>query len=164
MEKPDFNSPYFSSLYCLADKNKSCVAPLALNMNYGSNYFIGQTQKAMLAILNNNGPFYIHCTEGKDRTGYECMLIEALAGASYQEIVNDYMTTYKNYYGIESNSKDNRYSIIVENVLDPMITSFVGRKRVDIKTVNLAQYVKKFLIKNGLTKEQVADLIEKITA
>lgn len=162
MQKQDFKSPYFQSLYNQNDNN-NFVMPLALNMNYGSKYFITQTKKAMLAILNNDGPFYIHCTEGKDRTGYVCMLIEALAGASYQEIVNDYMLTYRNYYGIESNSKDNKYSIIVENVLDPMIQSFVGKKSVDIKTANIAEYAKKFLIKNGLTKEQVADLIEKIT-
>ena len=161
MQKTDFKSPYFKSLYNQNGTNK-CVLPLALNMNYGSEYFITQTKKAMLEILNNDGPFYIHCTEGKDRTGYVCMLLEALAGATYDEIVCDYMTTYKNYYGIENNGKDNKYSIIVENVLCPMIQSFVGKKSVDIKSAKLAEYAKKFLIKNGLTEKQVKDLITKI--
>lgn len=158
MQKQDFKSPYFQSLY-----NQNGVKPLALNMNYGSKYFIGQAQKALLAIKDNEGPFYIHCTEGKDRTGYVCMLVEALAGATYEEIVLDYMTTYKNYYGIENNGKDDKYNIIVENVLDPMIQSIVGKKSVDIKTANLAEYAKKFLIKNGLTERQIAEIIAKIT-
>ena len=60
-------------------------------MNYSSQYFKTQTIKALQAICKNDGPFLIHCTEGKDRTGFVCILIEALAGASYQQIVDDYV-------------------------------------------------------------------------
>lgn len=37
-------------------------------------------------MMNSQGPVYIHCTEGKERTGFVCVLLEALAGASYDEI------------------------------------------------------------------------------
>ena len=51
-------------------------------------------------MTEHSGPCLIHCVEGKDRTGFVCALMLALAGASAQEIIDDYMITYYNYYGI----------------------------------------------------------------
>ena len=47
-------------------------------------------------MTGQEGPCYIHCTEGKDRTGFVCLLLEALCGANYGELRDDYMTTYAN--------------------------------------------------------------------
>lgn len=63
----------------------------------------------------------IHCTEGKDRTGFVCTLIEGFAGATYAEIVEDYMMTYFNYYAITKAFDEKKYTTIVENLLNPMI-------------------------------------------
>ena len=87
--KEDFNSPYFLSLY-----EEGNVHPLAMNMNFGSDVFRGKVADGLKAVLAHDGPYLIHCTEGKDRTGFVCMLVEALCGAGYQEIVDDYMITY----------------------------------------------------------------------
>ena len=50
-----------------------------------------------MELIQHDGPVYIHCTAGKDRTGFVCMALEALAGASYQQIGDDYIITYDNY-------------------------------------------------------------------
>jgi len=50
-------------------------------------------------IIANDGPYLIHCTEGKDRAGFVSAVLEALMGADLQEIVADYMKSYENYYG-----------------------------------------------------------------
>ncbi|MCR4898530.1 MAG: tyrosine-protein phosphatase, partial [Acholeplasmatales bacterium] len=84
--KEDFNSPYFKSLY---DNNK--VEAVAMNMNYYSSEFTTKIAQGFKAFAKNEGPYLIHCVEGKDRTGFVCMVIEALCGATYQEIVDDYM-------------------------------------------------------------------------
>ena len=162
MAKDDFSSEYFATLYNAADADNDKVEALALNMNFSSDYFKGQTVKALEAIANNEGPYLIHCTEGKDRTGFLCMLIEALAGATYSEIVEDYMMTYFNYYAITKAFDQKRYDTIVKNVLDPMIETIVSGENVDIKTADLSAQAKRFLTDNGMTDTNITALIAKI--
>ena len=162
MAKDDFNSTYFASLYNALDTENDFVEPLALNMNFSSDYFKGQVIKAMQSILQKQGPFLIHCTEGKDRTGFVCMFLEALAGASYNEIVEDYMMTYFNYYSISKAFDLKRYTTIVDNVLDPMIQIITGSESVNIKTANLANFAKQFLLDNGMTNIDIENLVTKI--
>lgn len=64
-------------------------------------------------MMKHEGPVYIHCLEGKDRTGFVCALLEALAGASYDELLTDYMTTYENYYGLTEEASPEQYEAVV---------------------------------------------------
>ena len=116
MEAPDFDSPYFKGLY-----ENGAVIPLALNMNYTSDEFKEKLAAGLTAMAEKEGPYLVHCTEGKDRTGFVCALLEALCGADYDEIVADYMITFDNYYGISKESDPDRYNIIVESLLEPML-------------------------------------------
>ncbi|MBR4131431.1 MAG: tyrosine-protein phosphatase [Oscillospiraceae bacterium] len=153
----DFDSPYFLTLY--KDGN---VIPLALNMNFSSDEFRAKIVKGFVAMAEHEGPYLVHCTEGKDRTGFVCMLLEALCGASYQEIVDDYMITYDNYYGITKQDDAARYDVIVENVLDPMLRSVVGDGSVDLKTADLSGYAGQFLRNAGMNNEQITALKERL--
>ncbi len=72
------------------------------------------------------GPYYIHCQEGKDRTGFVCIVIEALCGASYQKLVDDYMYKYYNYYKITKDTDSLRYNVIKERNVDTMLRFLVG--------------------------------------
>ena len=56
------------------------------------------------------------------------MLSEALCGASYKEIVDDYMTTYQNYYHLDKKTDSDKINIIIRDVLDPMITNTIGKE------------------------------------
>lgn len=156
LAKEDFNSPYFLSLY-----EAGKVIPLALNMNFGSDEFKGKVVKGLAAMAENDGPYLIHCTEGKDRTGFVCMLLEALVGADYEEIVRDYMITYDNYYQITKDGDPSRYNIIVENVLDPMIRTVVGDAK-DLTAADYAACAEQYLLNAGMTAEQIAVLRSKI--
>ena len=158
MAKDDFASDYFATLYNKDDTDNDKVSALALNMNFGSQYFKEQTIKALMAISQNEGPFLIHCTEGKDRTGFLCMLLEAFAGATYNEIVEDYMITYFNYYAITKAFDQKRYTTIVENVLDPMIKTLSTDPNVNVKTANLAELARQYLLANGMTQTQIQAL------
>ena len=55
---------------------------------------------ALKELPSRPAPYVVHCMEGKDRTGYVCALLEGLCGATYEEIVTDYLITYDNYYGV----------------------------------------------------------------
>ena len=91
------------------------------------------------------------------------MLVEALAGATYSEIVADYMKTYENYYGITAETDKERYDVIIENVLDPMIGELVGEKTVDFRTEPLEPFAKDFLLNAGMTEDAITEFLSKIT-
>ncbi|KAH8555882.1 protein-tyrosine phosphatase-like protein [Umbelopsis sp. PMI_123] len=41
----------------------------------------------------NNYPIHVHCTQGKDRTGMVCMLLQGIAGAPDEVVIKDYART-----------------------------------------------------------------------
>ena len=153
----DFDSPYFLSLY-----ENGNVIPLALNMNFSSDEFRAKIAKGFSAMAEHEGPYLVHCTEGKDRTGFVCMLLEALCGASYQQIVDDYMITYDNYYGITKKDDAARYDVIVENMLDPMLMSVIEDESIDPKTADLSGYAEQYLRNAGMNNEQINALKERL--
>ena len=112
----------------------------------------------------HEGPYLVHCTEGKDRTGFVCVLLEALCGASYREIVEDYMITYDNYYKINKTSDAERYGVIVENVLDPMVRSILGDDAADPASADLAAAARQLLLGAGMTDAQIDALKAKLCA
>ncbi len=157
MEKENFDLPYFVSL-C----EEGCVDPIALNMNFGSEEFRGKVSAGLTAMAEHDGPYLIHCTEGKDRTGFVCMLLEALCGAGYEEIRDDYMITYGNYYGITPEKDPARYATIVDSVLNPMIRSMAGDDALDLQTADLSAYAEQFLLTGGMDRAAIDRLRERI--
>ena len=147
--KEDFNSPYFLSLY-----NENRVIPIALNMNYNSMEFKNKIANGLKELIKHDGPYLIHCTEGKDRTGFICMLLEALVGASYEEIKNDYMITYYNYYRINLESDAKRYNTIVDNLLIPMYESVVKGEE-NSQTMSIEACTTNYLLEAGMSEEEV---------
>lgn len=55
-------------------------------------------------MLQNDGPYLVHCRLGRDRAGFISMLCSALAGATVEDLRSDYMQTYCNYYHIKPHS------------------------------------------------------------
>ena len=154
---PSFSCAYFLSVY-----NGGGVIPLAMNMNYFSEEFRAKVANGFAAMAEKDGPYLIHCTEGKDRTGFVCMLIEALAGAKYQEIIDDYMITYDNYYKINKEKDPQRYKTIMEKNIVGMIRSIVGDDKVDITKADLSGYARSYLISGGMSDAQIDRLLEKL--
>lgn len=167
ISKSDFNSPYFLSLYrrntVLLAAPKEKIMPLSMNMNYKSDEFRAKVSEGFRQILNFNGPYYIHCQEGKDRTGFVCIVIEALCGATYEELVYDYMYTYKNYYKITKESDQLRYNVLKTRNVDTMLRFLVGDSSAKLEDMSFSSYIKDYLIKGGLTAQEVDSLITKLT-
>ncbi len=155
----DFASMYFKSLYDTGN-----VEAVALSMNYQSDDFAQKIVQGFNAMAESEGPYLVHCTEGKDRTGFVCMLIEALAGASYQEIVDDYMLTYDNYYQINPVKDPEKYQVIKEKNIDAMLKFIAGDETADIEHDDLSQYAESFLKKAEMTDEQIDSFRTKICA
>ena len=150
---PAFSSPAFRALY---DEGK--VFPAALNMNYTSQEFRRKLAEALAEMAEQPGPYLVHCTEGKGRTGYVCMLLEALCGASYDELEADYMLTYDNYYGITKESDPEKYDAIVESVFLPMLQSLAGNTASGLRNADFSVYAGQVLLAGGMTREQIDGL------
>ena len=163
-EATDFKSDYFKSLY---DDGKVCVS--TMSMNYKSKEFAEKVVKALTDISKNEGPYYIHCVEGKDRTGFVLAVIEGLVGANYEEIVSDYMKTYDNYYGINETSNKEKYDAIKVNFIDDMLRYLAnyggntGNEDIDLKDLEWTNIMGRYLTDNGMSFDDIDNLYKKIT-
>lgn len=153
------DNAYWKSLY-----EKGAVLPLDIAANFRNKEYASKIADAMRAIIKEDGPFYIHCTEGKDRTGFICALLEVLAGGSYDEIEADYMKTYDNYYGISKDSNPARYEVVVELKFYDILATIVGTDdKSSVTPESALAGAKDYLIFGGMTESEVNALIEKIT-
>jgi len=50
-----------------------------------------QTVKALKTAANADGPVFIHCAAGKDRTGWLVAMIMTIAGANDQQVMDEYL-------------------------------------------------------------------------
>ena len=157
LAREDFASPAFRALY-----DQGRVLPLALTANYGGTEFRQKLAAGLTQMTDLPGPYLVHCTEGKDRTGFVCLLLEALCGAAYEEMRDDYMLTYANYYRIDETSDPARYRTLVESVFNPMVALLIGDA--DPTRADLAAGARDYLLSGGMTETQIAALRQALTA
>ena len=156
--KEDFNSPYFKTLY----DSKKYIA-LGMNMQIKEQSFKDGLVKGLTAISNNNGPYLVHCVEGKDRTGYFILILESLLGSSYQEMLDDYMKTYENYYGITKENDKEKYETIKVRNIDMMLHYIVGSDNIDLTKIDdYSLYTKNYLLSIGMKEEDINKLINRL--
>ena len=153
----NLDSQYYKQLY-----KTGKIKPLDLNVDFKSDEFKHGLADGFRFIILNEGPYLVHCTEGKDRTGFVCVLIESLMGASYQEISDDYMQSFVNYYHLKENSK--QYEAIKNGTL-PYILSEIAKvdKNTDFSVVDLKIKAEKYLKEIGLTKNEIRALKNRLS-
>lgn len=106
--KQGVDTSYFVNLW-----DTGRVALLDLSASYPSQAFAEKLADGLRQMTDAEGPAYVHCIEGKDRTGFVCILLEALCGATYDEMIDDYMITFANYYKITEESEPAKYAAII---------------------------------------------------
>ena len=105
-------------------------------------------------MISHEGPYFIHCWEGKDRTGYIVAILLSLIGASKQEIVTDFMESYVNFFKIEVGSET--YMRVALRIYHMIKRGFaIG----DIYNVDLAKQAYDYLLRIGLTNQEIDRLI-----
>lgn len=140
--------------YSLTYYSEQNYIALNMGMDISSDDFRSKLAQGLKFFAENPGVYGIHCTEGKDRSGFTVALIECLMGASYEEVISDYMVTFYNYYGITVD--DPRYTAIVNsNISKALARAFEVS---DIKSINLSQAAEKYIKKIGLSDEEIAKL------
>lgn len=130
-----------------------------VDANYCGENFNRTLASGLAGLLDHPAPFVVHCTEGKDRTGYVCALLEALAGASYDEICADYLVTYDNYFHITPAKDPKACQLFVTLRLDDAMKFFCGiDDAAKLRSIDLSQAVRQYLLRYGMTDAQVQAL------
>lgn len=154
----NFNSEYYKSLY-----DEGNVISLYMGVDIAGENFGKKLTKGLRFLNNNDGPYLIHCTEGKDRAGFVSAVLECLMGATLDEVVADYMTTYENYYKVEVGSEQHK-SIAESNILASLTTVVCGlEKDSDISEVDLSKAAEDYLLKIGMTSTEINTLKVKLS-
>jgi hypothetical protein len=109
-------------------------------------------------------PYVVHCMEGKDRTGYVCALLEGLCGATYEEIVADYLITYNNYYLITPINDPILCNTLVSLRLNTCLMYYAGvNDEAQLPSVDYAKAFSSYLLTHGMSQQQIDALVQALT-
>jgi len=150
----DFASPYFADLF-----KGNHVLCLNMGLAYSGDEFRAGVVKGLAFMAENQGPYLVHCTEGKDRTGFFSALLGALMGASKDEIVADYMQSYVNFYNVKKGT--DQYNLISQDLIG-MLKVIAGTQ--DLDKADLAAGARSYLLSGGLKAEQLEKLMRNLSA
>ena len=115
----------------------------------------------------------IFCAMGKDRTGVYSGILEGLAGATYDEVRDDFMLTICNFYGVEQYNEE--YYVVAEILVDRILYLFehteytahpekVDWSKVEYVKYNPEEVFTKYLIDFvGVDEETVQKVKDKLT-
>lgn len=149
--------------YFLRLRDAGCVVMLDLTASFPSDTFARSLAGGFAEMARHDGPYLVHCIEGKDRTGFAAVLLEALCGASYDEMLADYMETYDNYYGITWESDPGRFTAIAALNLDGMLRFLADADDgVDLRAIDYAEPARAYLRRGGMPDTEIDALVERL--
>ena len=132
------------------------------NADYQGEKFMKQLGRDLAEMTTQEGPYLIHCREGKDRTGFVCVVLEALCDARFTEIKEDYLMTFRNYYGMDP--EDEIMTALYQSMLLPMMQFLAGEEdEMTIATADLKQAATGYLTDCGMTEQEIRNLYTALT-
>lgn len=147
---PDFKKTYYST-------QKYVCAQMTMD-------FMSQTNRERIAwaiyfIMGNDGPYLIHCVEGKDRTGFLVAVLEALMGATLDEIKADYVKSFSNFYnapnGIQIPLTDEEKGWFADVVVENLKIAF---ELESLDKVSLSDAAFSYLRRIGFSEQEISRL------
>ncbi|MCR5606232.1 MAG: SAM-dependent chlorinase/fluorinase [Treponema sp.] len=141
-------APYYKSL---ADAGN--VVFLNMGVSFSDQDFIEKLRTGLTFLAEHKeGPYLIHCNEGKDRAGFVVSILEAINGASLAEMTEDYMLSFENYFGVKKDTK--QYELIGKTIIDQFKDINSGK---DVSDKDVAKVTEDYLINTvKMTAEQIA--------
>ena len=136
------------------------VAPLQLGVDFTSDTYAQALVDGLKELLAHEGPYLLHCKYGLDRTGFVCVVLEALAGTSLEDLGHDYMYSYCSIYGLIRGSV--RYQANKERRLGEMLTYLCGLigNETAVTSENLQLGAIAYLLKGGMDDDDIVALSE----
>ncbi len=133
---------------------KQKVIYLNVGVDFEGDEFKEGLAKGLRYFAENEGVYAIHCNYGKDRAGFVSAVIQCLMGATYEEVVEDYMTSYYNYYGVEPGSEQYQ-ELAGSNIVKSLSQAFGVA---DLTTANLEAEAEEYVSSLGLTDDEINSL------
>ena len=130
------------------------VIYLNLGVDFAADDFKAGLANGLKFFAANKGTYLVHCTEGKDRAGFVSALLECLMGATYDEVVADYMETYYNYYGVEEGTR--KYEAIKDSNIVKSLQNAFGVE--DLSKADLSKEAAEYIKSLGLSDAEITAL------
>lgn len=119
-------------------------------------------------MIEHEGPYLVHCTYGMDRTGFMIAVLEALMGATTEEIQDDYAKTFSNYFTVVNGKQvalneqqiDFFKAVVLRNL--KAVYHAEGIDVPDTEPIDWASATEKYLEKLGVTQEEIFALKEQL--
>ena len=140
--------------YAYTYYSKLDVIPLDMVVGFGDEEFQARLAEGFRFLASHEAPYLIHCSLGKDRAGFASAVLECLMGATADEVVEDYLVSYYNYYGVEPGSK--RWKDTASANILKFLPEVFGIS--DLETADLAATAEAFLLKIGMTEDEISAL------
>ena len=145
-----YASSYYKTIF-----DKGDVIALNMGVDFSDPDFEAKLKEGLIFLGQAEGPVLIHCNEGKDRAGFVSAVLEALMGATLDEIVGDYMVTYENYYHVPRGSE--KWEAIANSNIRATLAKLAGlEKGSDLSSVDFVSVAEAYLAKIGLTSRQIS--------
>ena len=142
-------SPYYKKLW-----EQGNIFTGHVTTDLYSDEFMDGVVPALRFMLHAPKPYYIHCNMGKDRTGFLCAILEALMGASYDEIVEEYMISFENLLGVKKASE--HWEILADGNIRAILNgTFVSQ---DADRQNLSEAAADYLKEHGMDDDEIEKL------
>ncbi len=136
------------------------VIALNMGMDFLTDDFQQKLAEGFRYLASHDGPYLIHCLEGKDRTGFAAAVLECLMGAAADEVIRDYMLTYYNFYGIEADTP--QYEKIAEGNIDATLSKAFGISSIREEDADLSVRAEDYLRNIGMSEVEISGLKEKL--
>lgn len=119
-------------------------------------------------MIEHEGPYLVHCTYGMDRTGFMIAVLEALMGATTEEIQDDYAKTFSNYFTVVNGKQvalneqqiDFFKAVVLRNL--KAVYHAEGIDVPDTEPIDWASATERYLGKLGMTPEEISALKEQL--
>ena len=98
--------------------------------------------------------------EGKDRTGFAAAILECLMGADAGEIIEDYMLSFCNYYGMKPGTT--YYDEVAASNIEATLARTFGIPSILKENTDLQKCAEVYLQEIGLSTEEISALKEKL--
>lgn len=153
----DHDSPYYRDLF-----ENGRVFARQMAIDFTSATFAEGIVQGFSFLAEGDTPYLVHCLEGKDRTGFAIMVLEALMGWNEAQIVADYMQTYNNYYGIEPGTE--KFDLILEKNIREMLCIMAGLEPgSSLAEIDLKAAAETYLLNNGMDAKLLKQLEAKLS-
>ena len=124
--------------------------------------------KGLRYMVEHDGPYLWHCTYGMDRTGYTIAVLEALMGATADEIKADYVVTHKNFFSVTGGVQvalTPKQAELIQAIIVRLMRNAYKVENVDIsdfENVDLAAATEKYLLSLGLEQHEIDSLMARL--